>query len=204
MPVSVSPVNVADPFEAVVAVALLGVAPAGLSVAVTTTPLWLTGLPLASSSCSTGCWVNGTPLCAALDGDVVKATRPAAPAVPSAVKVTGLPVIPDPAAVAVSVLVPAVVLRVQLPTVAIPLAFVVWVPPVTLPLPAAGANVTGTPCTGLPLPSCTITAGGELTALPAGADWVVGLLAAIAAAAPALSVIAAVAGVRPVAPKLSV
>src|SRR2546425_10740292 len=69
----------------------LGVAPAGLSVAVTTTPLWLTGLPLASSSCSTGCWVNGTPLCAALDGDVVKATRPAAPAVPSAVNVTGLP-----------------------------------------------------------------------------------------------------------------
>src|SRR2546427_12572246 len=64
-----------------------------------------------------------------------------------------------PAAVAVSVLVPAVVLRVQLPTVAIPLPLVVWVPPVTLPLPAAGANVTATPWTGLPPPSCTITAG---------------------------------------------
>src|SRR2546426_7937057 len=179
-----------------------GVAPAGLSVAVTTTPLWLTGLPLASSSWSTGCWANATPLCAALEGDVVKASRPAAPAVPSAVNVTGLPV--SPLDVAVSVLVPAVALRVQLPTVAIPLAVVVWVPPVTLPLPAAGAKVTVTPETGLPLPSCTITAGGEPTALPAGADCVVGLLAASAAAAPALSVIAAVAGVSPVAPKLSV
>src|SRR2546427_12899103 len=55
----------------------------------------------------------------------------------------------------------SVVLRVQLPTVAIPLAVVVWVPPVTLPLPAAGAKVTVTPATGLPVPSCTITAGGE-------------------------------------------
>src|SRR5437667_3277417 len=150
MPVSVSPVNVADPFDPVVAVALLGVAPAGLTVAVTTTPLWLTRLPLASCSWSTGCWANATPLCAALDGAVVSASFVAAPAVPSAVKVTGLPVTPDPAAVAVSVFVPAVVLRVQLPTVAIPLPFVVWVPPVTLPLPGAGANVTVTLATGLP------------------------------------------------------
>src|SRR2546426_7628010 len=82
------------PLPLVVAVALLGVAPAGLSVAVTTTPLWLTGLPLASSSWSTGCWANATPLCAVLDGAVVNATRPAAPAVPSAVNVTGLPVSP--------------------------------------------------------------------------------------------------------------
>src|SRR5438093_3874350 len=145
--------------ETVVVVALLGAAPAGLTVAVTTTPLWLTGLPLASSSWSTGCWANATPLCPALDGAVVKATRPAAPAVPSAVNVTGLPV--SPLDVAVSVLVPAVVLRVQLPTVAIPLPFVVWVPPVTLPLPAAGANGTDKHCTGLQPSSCTITDGGE-------------------------------------------
>src|SRR5947199_4437166 len=158
----------------VVAVALLGAAPAGLTVAVTTTPLWLPGSPFPSSCCSAGCSANATPLCPALDGAVVKATRPAAPAVPSAVNVTGLPV--SPLDVAVSVFVPAVVLRVQLPTVAIPLSFVVWVPPVTLPLPAAAAKVTVTPCTGLPLPSCTITDGGELTALPAGADCVVGLL----------------------------
>src|SRR5436309_10950643 len=138
VPVRVSPVKVATPLPLVVAVALLGAAPAGLTVAVTTTPLWLTGLPLASSSWSTGCWAKATPLCPALDGAVVKATRPAAPAVPSAVKVTGLPV--SPLDVAVSVLVPAVVLRVQLPTVAIPLPFVVWVPIGTAHLPTAAAN----------------------------------------------------------------
>src|SRR5947199_9113599 len=162
---------------------LFRAAPAGLTVAVTTPPLWRPGLPLASSSWSTGCWANATPLCPALDGAVVKATRPAAPAVPSAVNVTGLPV--SPLDVAVSVLVPAVVLRVQLPTVAIPLPFVVWVPPVTLPLPAAGANVTVTPCTGLPLPSCTITDGGEPPALPAGADIGIGSCRAITSASSA-------------------
>src|SRR5439155_8172757 len=101
-----------------------------------------------------------SPLCAALDGAVVSASFAAAPAVPSAVKVTGLPV--SPLDVAVSVFVPAVVLSVQLPTVAIPLPFVVWVPPVTVPLPTAAGNVAVTPCTGLPLPSCTITDRGEL------------------------------------------
>src|SRR3989442_928250 len=143
------------PLPLVVAVALLGVAPAGLSVAVTATPPWLTGLPLASSSCSTGCWANATPLCAALEGDVVKASRPAAPAVPSAVNVTGLPV--SPLDVAVSVFVPAVALRVQLPTVAIPLPFVVWVPPVTPPPPPAGGKGTVTPPPRLPPPPCTVT-----------------------------------------------
>src|SRR5207247_9767012 len=138
-----------------------------LTVAVTTTPLWLTGLPLASWSWSTGCWTNATPLCAVLDGAVVSTSFVAAPHVPSAVNVTGLPV--SPLDVAVSVFVPAVVLRVQLPTVAIPLPFVVWVPPVTVPLPTAAANVTVTSCSGLPLPSCTITDGGERTGLRASA-----------------------------------
>src|SRR2546422_518089 len=241
------------PLPLVVAVALLSVAHTAHIVALTPTPLCLTGLPLPSCSWSTGCWANATPLCAALEGAVVKATRPAAPAVPSAVNVTGLPVSPLAAAVSgfvpagvlrgqlptgamppafvvwgppgtppgpraetarglpgsplaggVGLLVPAVVLRVQLPTVAMPLAFVVWVPPVTLPLPAAGVKVTVTPATGLPLPSCTVTAGGELTALPAGADCVGWLVDAIAAASPPLSVIAPLAGVSPVAPKLSV
>jgi len=48
---------------------------------------------------------------------------PALPAVPVAVKVTGLPL--SPCAAAVSLFVPAVVLRVQLPTAAIPPASVV-------------------------------------------------------------------------------
>src|SRR5881275_3418332 len=186
------------------AVAFVTAAPPGPAAitAVTVVPLSLAELPFASWSWTTGCWANATPFCALLDGAVVSASFVAAPAVPVAVKVTGLPV--SPLDVAVRVFVPAVVLRVQLPTVAIPLPFVVWVPPVTLPLPAAGANVTVTLATGLPAPSRTITDGGEATALPAGADCVVGLLAAIAAAVPALSVIPAVAGVSPVAPKLNV
>src|SRR5438309_4839721 len=88
------PLNVALPLGSVVAVLLLAVAPAGLGVAVTTTPLWLTGFPLASCSCTTGCCASGAPLCALLDGGVVITSRVAAPAVPVAVKVTGLPVRP--------------------------------------------------------------------------------------------------------------
>src|SRR5207245_7435946 len=91
----------------------------------------------------------------------------AAPAVPVAVNVTGLPDnVPDEA---VSVFCPAVGLSVQLPTVATPLAFVVWLPPVIVPFPGATANVTATPATGFPLASFTSTDGGELTAVPAGA-----------------------------------
>src|SRR3989449_8270404 len=62
------------------AVLLLAVAPAGLGVAVTTTLLWLTGLPLASCSCTTGCCANGWPLCAVLEGGVVSASLVAAAA----------------------------------------------------------------------------------------------------------------------------
>ena len=81
--------------------------------------------------------------------------------------VTGLP--DNEPEVAVSVLPPAVVPRVQLPTAAIPLPSVVWVAPVTLPLLGPGANVTDTPETGLPNGSVTITDGAIGTALPAGA-----------------------------------
>src|SRR5436190_5592946 len=110
--------KVAAPFDPVVAVLLLAVAPAGLGVAVTTTPIWLTGLPLASCNCTTGCCAIGAPLRAVLDGGVVRASCVAVPAVPVAVNVTGLPVKPE--AVAVSVLVPAVGLRVQEVAAAIP------------------------------------------------------------------------------------
>ncbi len=204
MPVSVRPLNVATPFSPVVAVLLLAVAPAGLGVAVTTT-LWLTGLPLASWSCTTGCCTSGAPLRAVLDGGVVSTSFVAAPAVPVAVNVTGLPAsVPD---VAVSVFVPAVVLKVHDVAAAIPsVPVVTGVVGVTVPLPAAVAKVTAIPETGLPLPSFTITAGGERTALPAGASCVTGLFAAIDAAAPALSAIGPeTTGVIPVPPpKLSV
>ena len=89
----------------------------------------------------------------------------AAPAVPVAVNVTGLPARPAEVAVRVSRLLPAVVPSVQLPTAAIPPASVVAPAPVTLPLPAAAANVTATPGTGLPNWSRTLTEGGVATAV---------------------------------------
>src|SRR5207247_4081891 len=87
--------------------------------------------------------------------------------VPCAVKLTGLP--ESPADMAVNVLDPAVVESVQLPTVAIPFASVVWADPVTLPLPRPAAKVTDTPDTGLSNASVTITDGGFGTVVPAGA-----------------------------------
>ena len=91
-----------------------------------------------------------------------------APAVPVAVKVIGEPDSPVP--VAVRVFVPAVVPSVQLPTVAIPLPFVVVVNPVAEPPPDATAKVMVMPLTGLLLASFTITLGDVATAVPEMAD----------------------------------
>ena len=110
----------------------------------------------------------------------------AAPTVPVAVNVTGDPVrLP---LVAVTVLDPTDVPRVQLPTVAIPLAFVVTDAPVTEPPPDATANVTDTPETGLLLASFTITLGAVATAEPAVADWPLPPFTAICVAAPTVPV----------------
>src|SRR5205807_611344 len=185
------------------------------------TPAWFTGLLLASCNCTTGCWRNATPLWALLEGAVVSTSFVAAPAVPVAVNVTGLPV--SPVAVAVSVLVPAVGLRVHDVSAAMPSAPVLTgVVGVTAPPPAAGVNVTTTFATGFPLASFTITEGGGLTAVPAGAEVpppfaaivaagpavpvaeVPPPLPAIVAAAPAVSVIPAVVGVSVPLPKLRV
>src|SRR5437879_891951 len=67
-----------------------------------------------------------------------------------AVKVTGLPVIPEPATVAVSVFSPAPGPSVQRPTVATPFPSVWVAPPDTVPPPAVAANVTATPGTWSP------------------------------------------------------
>ena len=107
----------------------------------------------------------------------------AAPAVPVALKVSGEPV--RPALVAVSVFAPAVVPRVQLPTVAMPEAFVVAEPPVSDPPPAATAKVTLTPATGLPCASVTRTLGAVATAVLTVADSLLPPLMAIVVAAPA-------------------
>src|SRR5438105_11308859 len=78
----------------------------------------------------------------------------AGPAVPVAVNVTALPV--RPFDVAVSVFGPAVALRVQEVSAAIPsVPVLTGVAGVTVPLPAAGVNVTATCATGLLLASFT-------------------------------------------------
>ena len=82
------------------AVALLAVAPAGATVAVTVTLLWLTGLLFASWSWTTGCWASATPLCALVEGWVVSTSFVAAPA-EMAKAVLLLPVRPVAAAVSV-------------------------------------------------------------------------------------------------------
>jgi len=137
----------------VVAVLLLAVAPAGLTVAVTTTPTVLTALPLASSSCTTGCGANGTPLCAVPEGGVVSTSCVAAPAV----TVTGaVCVIATVLIVAAIVFAPVLVeLNVAVST---PLALVVPVAGVKVfPVPPVAVRFTLAPPTGFPLASRAVT-----------------------------------------------
>src|SRR5207247_7525518 len=134
-----------------------------------TTLLWLTGLPLASCSCTAGCCASGWPLRAVLEGGVVSTSRVAAPAVPVAVNVTGLPA--SPVAVAVTVLVPAVGPRIHDVAAAIPsVPVVTGVVGVTVPLPGLAAKVTATPSAELTSASQSRTEGGCLLAVHAGAE----------------------------------
>src|SRR6184192_2965661 len=144
--------KLAAPVDPVVAVALLGVAPAGLTVAVTTTSAWLTGLLFASCSCTTGCWASAAPLRPLLEGGVVSASCVAGPALTTtvAVCVTATPLsvadtVFDSATVALSV------------PVATPLAFVVVLGCVTVfPKPVA-LRRTVAPSTGLSKASRAVT-----------------------------------------------
>ena len=118
------------------------------------------------------------------------ASLPAAPAVPVAVKVTGLPAMPPGAAVAVREFAPAVVPRVHEVAVAMPEASVATgVLGNTEPPPEATAKVTATPGTGLLLTSRTTTEGSTATALPAVAVCAWPALTAIWVGAPAASAI---------------
>src|SRR5207249_11070816 len=113
---------------------------------VTTMPPWLFGLPFPPRP-----WAPRFPYTtlfrsAVADGGVVSTSLFAAPAVPVAVKVTGLPV--SPAAVAVSVLVPAGADGDQAEAAASPSVPVgTGLVGVTVPFPGAVANVTATPDT---------------------------------------------------------
>src|SRR5439155_1027433 len=167
---------------------------------VTVTPA--TGLLCASLTTTTCGVCSRVATCPVRLSPELFASVAAAPAVPVAVKVTGLPA--SDADVAVNVFGPAVALSVQLPTVATPLGLVVGLPPVIVPFPAPTATVTATPATGFPFASLTSTDGGELTAVPAGADWLVALFAAIVAAAPAVPVAVKVTGLPESDPEVAV
>src|SRR6267142_60846 len=120
--------NVATPATATTglvpeSVPLPGFAPAGIATLMLPVNC-VAVLPNASRAVTSTGGVITAPA-GVLAGATVNASCVAAPGTPSAVKVTGVPVIPEPVAVAVRVFVPGVWFRVQLPTVAIPLALVV-------------------------------------------------------------------------------
>src|SRR5437773_2694617 len=146
------------------------------------------GFPAASLAVTV---IVDAPLPAEMDvgaATTVDCAASTVPAVPVAVKVTGFPVMPDPAAIAVSVFVPALAPSVQLSTVATPAALVVWEAPVTLPPPEATAKVTLAPGTTLASASRSSTDGATTTAVPAWALWLLPPFTTIEAGAPAVIV----------------
>jgi hypothetical protein len=154
--------TVAIPLPFVVALAPVTLPPPDATANVTLTPL--TGLPPASFTITLGGVATAEPAFAVCPSPPFRAIDAGGAAVAVAVNVTGLP---DRLPLeAVSEFAPTEGPSVQLPTVAMPLPFVVVVRPVALPPPDATANVTLTPPTGLPTASVTITLGGVATAVP--------------------------------------
>ena len=149
-----------------------------------------TGFPPASLT-STSCGVASVvPTCPVSGSPELLTSDAGGPTVAVAVNVTELPA--RPAALALSVFAPAVGPSVQEATAAMPSAPVATgVAGFTVPSPDVTAKVTETPFTGLPLASVTSTDGGLATAVPAVADWVTTLCAAIWVAGPAATFTAA-------------
>jgi hypothetical protein len=163
VPLSVQLPTVATPPALLVVTAPVTAPPPDVIANVTVTPL--TGLPNASVMSTLGGGNTSVPAVAASEVAVFAAIDAAAPAFPVAVKVTVL--LDEDPLVTVSVLLPDTLPSVQLPTVAMPLVFVVARAPVTDPPPDATANVTDTPLSGFPNGSVTITLGGGDTGSPA-------------------------------------
>src|SRR5881396_2383946 len=188
---SVQAVVAAIPLASVdTAVTGLTVPPPDVTANVTATPA--TGLLNWSRMSTAGGVAIAVPTVAACVSPAWIVSCVAAPAVPVAVKVTGVPV---PAAVAVSVLLPAVVPSVHDVIVAIPLASVMTaVAGLTVPLPDATAKRTGTPAVGLSNWSRTSTAGGVATAVPTVAACVAPAWIVSCVAAPAVPVAVNVTG----------
>ena len=146
-----------------------------------------TAFPKASVSCTAGWTASGTPLTADGDGCVWTRSRAAAPGMPVALKVTGLP--RSPATDAVTVLSPTADPSVQVVRVAIPAASVeIGVPGTILPPPPVTSKATATPATGLPPVSVTFTDGGASTGSPAVSIWLIAEFASMVVAALAVPV----------------
>src|SRR5437764_962092 len=199
---SVHEVRAAIP-SAPVLTGLVGVTVPLPAAGVNVTATCATGFPFASFTITDGGVLTAVPAVADWLVGLFAAIVAAAPVVPVAVNVTGLPDnVPEEA---VRVFDPAVGLSVHEVRAAIPSAPVLTgLLGVTVPLPAAGVNVTATCATGFPFASFTITEGGEPTAVPAVADWLVGLFAAIVAAAPAVPVAVKVTGLPERDPEVAV
>src|SRR5439155_558597 len=158
---------------------------------VTATPA--TGFPFASCTITDGPTATAVPAVADWLFPPFTAIVLAAPVVPVAVNVTGLPAsVPE---VAVSVFVPAMVQSVHDVTAAIPSAPVVTgVGGVAEPPPDASPKRPASPATGFPLASCTITDGSTATVVPAVAVWLLPAFTAICVAVPAVPVAVKVTG----------
>src|SRR6266576_4181996 len=152
--------NVATPPTALMVVVPLSVAPGvpvnGVMLTLTSSVKAVAVLPYASTAVTTTAGVITSPAFVSV-GWPVNTRSTAAPGVPVAVNVTGLPAnVPE---VAVKVFVPAVVPRVQDVAAATPPSSVVTgAVGSTVPPPAVTANITATPATGLPNSSVTTAA----------------------------------------------
>lgn len=185
---AVNPAEVATPLALVVAVftppAKLPLAPVLGAVNVTVTPL--TGFDPLSRTVTTSGNAKAALTAALCAEPLVAVTDAATPALFVKLKVAG---VDTPAAVALTVYVPAVLLAVNAAEVATPFASVVAVltPPANVPLaPVLGAvKVTVTPLTGLDELSFTVTTKGAENAPLTATLCEAPLVAVIDAAAPA-------------------
>ena len=168
-------------------------------VKVTVTPG--TGLLNWSRTSTLGAVATAAPTAAVCASPALMLTCDAPEAVAEAVKVVvAAPAVAD----SVLLLVPDVVPIVQLPTVAMPLAFVVGVAVVTLPPPPVMAKVTVTLGTGLLFASLMSTEGATATLVPTVAVCGSSDCFVAVAGAPAVPVAVNVTVVRPVADAASV
>jgi hypothetical protein len=121
--------------------------------------------------------------------------RDAAPAVPVAVKFTVSGCVGAAEDLGLQGVGPAVDPSWKLPTRATPLASVVVTPPLTLPPPERTLNTTWALGTGLPPASRTTIAGGVVTVVPTGADWLFPPCTSTRAGSPAVTAAVTVSGV---------